>query len=146
MEDRRGVNVLIGFPGRWGCFLRRFGAGSFPGSGSDPAVVTGMQGPGNREQALGDTRFFRFVDCSGIECHGNRRRFIGTGVVKLPFIEDDDGDEMTFAVGGEFQQSEGARTFAGSGFAAKLRPAAAARQQKAGKDSREDDAAPQARV
>ena len=95
-------------------FLRNLLSRGSPRALGDPDMVQ-LSGLRNREDALGYTSAKPFVHDSEIERHGNRRRLIRPGVVKLSVHHDGNGSEAGFAFRRNLHQSYGARSLVNRG-------------------------------
>jgi hypothetical protein len=61
---------------------------------------------------LWHSSFQRLVYGVSLQRHRHGIGFVGSGIVKFSVDHDSYSDEVRFAVGGEFNQSKGSRSFA----------------------------------
>ena len=70
-----------------------------------------LQGASHGKQTLRNPGPHRFIDGFGPQGHGDRRRLVGAGVIELAVDENRDGNQVGFAIGREFDQAQGTRSF-----------------------------------
>ena len=82
----------------WRPLFWRSRTGRLPFSVRNP-LVTAMKRSDNCEQTLGNPGAYHFINRVPLERYRDRRRFVGSGVIKFAVVHDSDWDQASFALG-----------------------------------------------